>query len=36
VSLFEPINVLMSRADPDLFSGYDVAKDHRNLPRLDH
>ena len=24
VSLFEPINVLMSRADPDLFSGYDV------------
>jgi SAM-dependent methyltransferase len=25
VSLFEPINVLMSLADPDLFSGYDVA-----------
>ena len=24
VSLFEPINVLMSRADPHLFSGYDV------------
>ncbi len=24
VSLFEPINVLMSLADPDLFSGYDV------------
>jgi arsenite methyltransferase len=24
VSLFEPINVLMSGADPDLFSGYDV------------
>jgi arsenite methyltransferase len=24
VSLFEPINVLMSPADPDLFSGYDV------------
>jgi arsenite methyltransferase len=23
VSLFEPINVLMSHADPDLFSGYD-------------
>jgi len=25
VSLFEPINVLMSLADPDLFSGYDVS-----------
>ena len=25
MSLFEPINVLMSLADPDLFSGYDVA-----------
>ena len=24
MSLFEPINVLMSLADPDLFSGYDV------------
>lgn len=24
VSLFEPINVLMSRAEPDLFYGYDV------------
>jgi arsenite methyltransferase len=24
VSLFEPINVLMSRADPDLFAGFDV------------
>ena len=24
MSLFEPINVLMSHADPDLFSGYDV------------
>jgi arsenite methyltransferase len=24
ISLFEPINVLMSRADPDLFFGYDV------------
>jgi arsenite methyltransferase len=24
ISLFEPINVLMSLADPDLFSGYDV------------
>jgi ubiquinone/menaquinone biosynthesis C-methylase UbiE len=24
ISLFEPINVLMSPADPDLFSGYDV------------
>jgi arsenite methyltransferase len=24
VSLFEPINVLMSSADPDLFGGYDV------------
>ncbi len=24
VSLFEPINVLMSAADPDLFSGYEV------------
>ena len=24
VSLFETINVLMSLADPDLFSGYDV------------
>ncbi len=24
-SLFEPINVLMSLADPDLFSGYDVS-----------
>ena len=24
VSLFEPINVLMSLADPDLFAGYDV------------
>jgi arsenite methyltransferase len=25
VSLFEPINVLMSRCDPELFYGYDVA-----------
>jgi arsenite methyltransferase len=25
LSLFEPINVLMSLADPDLFSGYDIA-----------
>lgn len=34
ISLFEPINVLMSLADPDLFSGYDVTPVQELAERL--
>ena len=33
VSLFEPVNVLMSLADPDLFWGYDVTRSGPTRPR---
>jgi arsenite methyltransferase len=34
ISLFEPVNALMGRADPDLFFGYDIAPVREQVQKL--